>query len=248
MSTKENLHAGHRARMINKLLSDADLLSDHELLEIMLFPFIPRKNTNDIAHRLLLTFGSISKVFSATVQELMSVEGIGKHTATGILVNSKIMHKVFNSSKKSDTPKSSFVNVNNELVELFNGCIKEQTFVLLLDKNYRQITRLNFDNNELFNVKIDPKNLAYAFAINKPTHVIIAHNHLSGKAEPSNLDDLATARINELCKLHGVNLADHVIVSGKNTFSYFSSGRLADIKQKCSFDNYIQYLNQGDNL
>ena len=70
MSNKENLHAGHRERMIEKFLNNPQSFSDHELLEVLLFYAIPRRNTNDIAHRLLRTFGSIEKVFSADRQTL----------------------------------------------------------------------------------------------------------------------------------------------------------------------------------
>ena len=53
MQEERNLHDGHRDRMREKLLKNPDSLSDHELLEILLYQFIPRKNTNEIAHNVL---------------------------------------------------------------------------------------------------------------------------------------------------------------------------------------------------
>ena len=58
-------HDGHRHRIIEKL--DTGVLCEHELLEILLFNALPRRNTNDLAHRLLTAFGSIRGVFSASV-------------------------------------------------------------------------------------------------------------------------------------------------------------------------------------
>ena len=75
-------HAGHRKRIIQKL--ESGTLLDHELLEIMLFSVLPRRNTNDLAHRLLNQFGSIHEVYAASMEELMKVPGIGESIAAHI--------------------------------------------------------------------------------------------------------------------------------------------------------------------
>ena len=77
-----NEHEGHRKRIIQKL--ESGTLLDHEVLEILLFASLPRRNTNDIAHRLLQKFGSMQEVFSASQEELKKVKGIGDTTATNL--------------------------------------------------------------------------------------------------------------------------------------------------------------------
>ena len=74
------MHEGHRKRMYEKLKND-DGLYEHELLEILLFNAFQRKNTNPIAHALLDSFGSISGVLNASVEELCAVEGVGESVA-----------------------------------------------------------------------------------------------------------------------------------------------------------------------
>ena len=74
-----NLHEGHRSRMIKRLLNDADNLSDHELLEVLLYPVIPRKDVNPLAHKLILVFGSLKNVFYADEKQLLSVTGVGQN-------------------------------------------------------------------------------------------------------------------------------------------------------------------------
>jgi len=64
------MHEGHRKRMIDKLLSDPNVLSDHELLEILLFYAIPRKNVNETAHNLLDALGNLQNVLVATTKAL----------------------------------------------------------------------------------------------------------------------------------------------------------------------------------
>ena len=63
---QEGVHSGHRERLVKKFTEFPDSFSDHELLEMFLFPLMPRKDTNEIAHRLINAFGSIKKVFGAT--------------------------------------------------------------------------------------------------------------------------------------------------------------------------------------
>ena len=103
MGNYVEIHAGHRDRMYDKLLNSPDSLSEHEYLEVLLFSFIPRKNTNPIAHKLLRTFGSLSGVFNASAKELMTVDGIGKSVATKIVAVGKIFQRVKDKKEKTFT-------------------------------------------------------------------------------------------------------------------------------------------------
>ena len=62
---EKNIHSGHRQRMTERFLKYPDSLSEHELLEIMLYPALPRKDTNPLAHKLLSLFGSLENVLRA---------------------------------------------------------------------------------------------------------------------------------------------------------------------------------------
>ena len=81
-----SVHQGHRARQRKKLLENGPrAFADHELLEMLLYYAIPRRDTNELAHRLLERFGSLQGVFSAPVEELSTVEGVGENAA--VLLN-----------------------------------------------------------------------------------------------------------------------------------------------------------------
>lgn len=76
------VHDGHRARMKKKLLENGEQsFADHELLEVLLYYAIPRRDTNELAHRLMEQFGSLQGVLSASPQELACVQGMGEHAA-----------------------------------------------------------------------------------------------------------------------------------------------------------------------
>ena len=84
------MHEGHRKRMIDKLLSDPNVLSDHELLEILLFYAIPRKNVNETAHNLLDALGNLQNVFSCDHESLADIDGIGDRSAAlFVLINQR---------------------------------------------------------------------------------------------------------------------------------------------------------------
>ena len=74
------MHEGHRKRMLQRL-EHGEGLQDHELLEVLLFNAIPRKNTNPLAHELLTAFSSLGELFGASYEELLDVDGVGPETA-----------------------------------------------------------------------------------------------------------------------------------------------------------------------
>lgn len=80
------LHDGHRQRKRERFLKQgADGLADHEVLELLLYYAIPRRDTNELAHRLIQHFGTLDAVFQAPPEALMQVSGIGENAA--VLLN-----------------------------------------------------------------------------------------------------------------------------------------------------------------
>lgn len=83
---KKNVHAGHRRRMRERFLNGGlTMFEPHEVLELLLFEFIPVVNTNPIGHALIDAFGSVKGVLTAPYSELVKVPGIGPKAAEGIL-------------------------------------------------------------------------------------------------------------------------------------------------------------------
>ena len=93
-------HSGHRNRMRAKYLKGGfELLADHEILEILLYYCIPRKNTNELAYTLLNKYKTLANVFDATPDELMEIDGISEVSAT-LLTMIPELSKVYENSKK----------------------------------------------------------------------------------------------------------------------------------------------------
>ncbi|MBR2384082.1 MAG: hypothetical protein IKA99_00560, partial [Clostridia bacterium] len=107
-----------------------------------------------------------------------------------------------------------------------------------------KITTLKFEDKSINNVTADISEIAKAFAINKPSCVIIAHSHPSGKALPSKTDDLSTVKFNILCSTHGVVLSDHIIVAKNDVYSYFTTNRLNHIRQNYNIENLLESIKE----
>ena len=239
MNTKD-LHGGHRERIMQKFLNYPDSFNDHELLELLLFFSIPRKDTNPVAHNLLNTFGNVSEVFSASAEELMAVDGIGEKSAAFIVLLGKLLERAEERKKQKSTKKMfSFERNKYDAIEFFRGLNTEQMFISLLDEKFTEITKLVYgqENQEAASALIS--DIAKAFAIKKPHYVIIAHNHPSGSLTPSKADDETTAQLNLLCAVHGVSLVDHYIVAGDSIYSYHTSGRLKYIKNNYNLQDIL---------
>lgn len=239
MSGRENPHDGHRERLRKKFLLSPNTFADHEILELLLFTTIPRINTNGIAHSLLRTFGSLEKVFSATKEELLAVEGIGEKSAVEIILFGEIYRRLSSNRRKPETMGFSFAKNKDFFKERFEDLIFENFLVVMLDSNMRKIGELCYRGESNSSVYGNLSEIAKSFALLKPKFVLIAHNHVSGNPNPSYNDDSATMKMIMLCNLHGIQLLDHVIVAKEDIYSYHTSGILAEMKKESDIDKFV---------
>ena len=144
--------------------------------------------------------------------------------------------------RKETKKKSSFSfhESKQEIIADFKGIFNERLIVYLLDEKFVKITSIVFEDSKKFSVNIDVTDIAKAFAIHKPKYVILAHNHPSGVINPSKEDDFTTQKINLLCNVHGVTLADHVLVAGDAAYSYRLGGRLYGLLEKSDIQKLLR--------
>ena len=100
----------------------------------------------------------------------------------------------------------------------------------MLNSKYKVLSTIEFTDKMSDQVSASMSDVGKMIAIFKPAFVIIAHNHTSGVAKPSELDDIATKKVNLACLLHGASLIDHVIFANNDTYSYKNEGALEKIK------------------
>ncbi len=233
------MHEGHRQRMFAHLKRGAGNLEDHELLELLLFFAIPRKNTNPIAHMLISAFGSLEGVFRADHDQYLAIEGIGESTAAYLSALSGLIGRLGRADAKYSLPVVGNVHAFVDFLgSRFDGSTEESLEVYCLDEQHRVFFTKHFTTFQSDKVTIAPDELNEIVTLQHPHSIVVAHNHPLTSARPSAADDVFTAQLSLLCFAHGISLEDHIIVGENETYSYFLSGRLSAIRQNCK-DSFV---------
>ena len=220
---KKNVHEGHRERMRNKYVNKGiEVFEQHEILEMLLFYAIPRKNTNDIAHRLLEACGSLSAVFDAPIDILMQ-QGLS-YNAAGLLHMIPDLSRAYQSDKFDNEEKIiTDENIGKKMVHLFAGKNEECVYAFFLDAKGKEKYSGIISKGDASSAPLFSKDIVSIAARCKAVTVIIAHNHPSGVAFPSRADLEATADIADALDTIGIHLADHIIVADRDYISLSST-------------------------
>ena len=241
MSIEKGFHDGHRKRMQQKLLDNPDGLLEHELLEIMLFGALPRKNTNEIAHKLIKKFGSISNVLEADSVALQAVDGVGKSVSAQIILTGRLLKEISKHSNENVYIKNLY-DVKNLCEVKFKNKSEETFLLIMLNKNNKLLGITEFYDNDFNNVSASASEVANSLSVFRPTYVVLVHNHPSGIAKPSKYDDVATLKINALCEVHGISLIEHAIYTPHEVYSYKNDGKLDELKKSADFNGFFNKL------
>lgn len=213
---KENPNTGHRQRMRERYLTNGlSGFQPHEVLELLLFYALPRRDTNKIAHTLIRRFHTISGVFEADKSELMQVEGINENTAIFLKLLPELC-RVYQMSKNSDRiAMKRRKEFETYIGNLYIGAVKEQVYVLCLDAQMRLICteKAGEGSSNAANLRI--RTVAEIALRNRCHSIILAHNHPDGTTEPSSADLFVTRRLHTALRALEITLEDHFIVGDK---------------------------------
>ena len=231
------MHEGHRKRMLQRL-EHGEGLQDHELLEVLLFNAIPRKNTNPLAHELLTAFPSLGELFGASYEELLDVDGVGPETAAYLRCIGILTERL--SGKKKDPPVLFSAGKFSEyLLARFAGMKEEVIDLFSVDAQQRIRSAKRFTLGLSDRAALTPEDVNAFLAARKPSGLVIAHNHPESFARPSAKDDAFTAQMQVICSMNGVRLYDHIIVGKDGTYSYFLVGRMEEIRRKFNLSTIV---------
>lgn len=209
----DNIHAQHRERLRNRYLnSDQQGFADHELLELLLFYSIPRRNTNDIAHELLNKFGSLEKVMSARVEELIQVDGIGMNSAILIKTVFDMHNRVLKNFDKSET-FVTYEQIGDYFLKFFKHINVETMILLLFDRKGRIHRTVTVASGDCTSAVVDMKTMLSSLISVSAYSAAIAHNHPNGCLEFSFDDKFATIQIEEIFKTMGIKFIDHYVIA-----------------------------------
>ncbi|MCA3323164.1 MAG: DNA repair protein RadC [Roseomonas sp.] len=220
-------HLGHRARMREKLLrAGPDALLDHELLEMVLFLALPRRDTKPIARALLARFGSFAGAISAPVQELGQIEGLGE---AGIAALRCIQAAALRLARE-EVRESPVLNNWEKLLAYLNAALArervEQFRILFLDAKNRLIADEAQAKGTVNHTPVYPREVVRRALELQATALILVHNHPSGDPNPSRADVDMTREIGQAATMLGIVLHDHLIIGNGRHYSFRREGHI----------------------
>lgn len=221
-----SVHDGHRQRLKDRFLSQGlDGFTDVQVLELLLFYCIPRQDTNVLAHRLLERFGSLSRVLDAQIEELTQVDGIGQNAATYLkMIPAAGRYYQVEKGKLDDAPLLTIEACGAYMKPYFVGRIKETVYLLSLDAKCKPLSCRQIGEGGINSAGVSLRTIVETALTEQATTVILAHNHPSGIALPSNEDIMTTRKVAVALDAVEVTLADHLIISDDDFISMVQSG------------------------
>ena len=220
-----SIHDGHRARLKARFMEHGlDNFNDINILEILLFFSIPRKDTNVLAHALIDHFGSLDKVFDASVPELEAIPGLGENSALLISLVPQIARRYMMAKGRNVFAITSSAEAGRYFLPRLIFEREEKVLLVCLDTQKRVISCTNLGSGVVNAVDINVRKVVETAVRNRASSVILAHNHPEGLALPSREDEYATRQIAAALKLVGIALDDHIIVAGEDFVSFSDSG------------------------
>jgi DNA repair protein RadC len=207
---------GHRERLRERFYgAGPEALSDYELLEMALFPALPRRDTKPLAKALLKEFGSFAEVVHAPVARLREVDGIGEASINQIKLLAAAASRVAKGEIKRKLALSSW----NDVIEYCRSGMafsdKEQFRLLFLDKRNQLIADEIQQTGTIDHTPVYPREVIKRALELSATALVLVHNHPSGDPTPSQADIQMTKAIVQIATPLGIAVHDHIIV-GKN--------------------------------
>ena len=220
-----SIHEGHRGRLKKRFLEyGLESFEDHSVLELLLFYALPRSDVNPIAHALINKFGSLAAVFDAPLEELARVPGIGVNTAEYIKLIPQVSRRYLMSRASFDDILDSTKKAGAYLLPRFYAERDEIVYLVCLDAKCKVLNCKLLFRGSVNSAGVSIRKIVENALVYNSTSVIIAHNHTSWIAVPSEEDKITTRRIQEALRAVDITLSDHIIVADDDFVSLADNG------------------------
>ena len=229
--TKNNAK-GHRERVRKKFLENGfNGLEDYEVLELLLFYVIPRKDTKAIAKELIKKFKTLANVLKADTLELKTVNGLGDVAITFLKMMGALPEKIYKDELKNQKlikDDRNKITDKEVLLSFLRNKIGyedvEKFYVIYLSSSNEVIAFEESSSGTLDRSSIYPREIYKRVIMENAKSIIIAHNHPSGNTCPSKCDIDITNEIAKGLKNFGALLLEHIIITRDSYFSFLEEG------------------------
>ena len=195
------------------LLHGVGSLSDAELLALIV-------DNRKQAEALIEEYGSLSAIARVELSRLRMSEGLGLRRAENIVVAAELAHRIASVEGAVADVIHSDADAERLLRPILGGLKHEECWVLFLSSSNRVVERMCISKGGVQATIVDHRLIVKRALELLATQLIIAHNHPSGSAVPSQADMELTKRIKEAAALFDIRLLDHLIISGSESYSF----------------------------
>ncbi len=218
-------YAGHRARLRARFLkSGPDALADYELLELLLFQAIPRRDVKPLAKTLLHAFGGLPAVMNASIPDLIKIEGISENTAVALKTVTALSHRIL----KQEIAEKPVLNSWTKLLDYCRATmaheIREHFRIIFLNKKNELLADEIQQSGTVDHTPAYPREIMKRALELGATALILVHNHPSGDPKPSQADIDMTREIVQAANTFNIIIHDHIIIARKGHTSLKSEG------------------------
>ncbi|HQF31841.1 MAG TPA: DNA repair protein RadC [Hyphomicrobiales bacterium] len=212
---------GHRERLRQRFrAAGADALADYELLELVLFRVLPRRDVKPLAKKLIERFGSFAEVITASPNLLREVPGVGESVGIDLAIVFAAAQRIARGELRKRPVLSSWSSVIDYCRTTMAFAEKEQFRVLFLDKKNTVIADEVQQSGTVDHTPVYPREIVKRALELSATALILVHNHPSGDPTPSRADIQMTRSIVEIAAPLGITVHDHIVVGKEGHASF----------------------------
>ena len=223
--SEKSIHVGHRKRTKEEFMARGlEGWPDHKVLELLLYYAIPQGDVNPLAHRLLDTFGSLPGVFNARMDQLTAVKGMGAHAACLIKLMTALGGRYEADLSRADKILDSTELLGAYLRPEFFGQRNEITVVLCLDAKNKVLLCQQLAEGSADSTSMNLRKIMEVALGCNASQVVLAHNHISNIAMPSQNDIMATRLAYDALRQIDIHLRDHLIFAFDDYVSLRDTG------------------------
>ena len=221
-----SIHDGHRQRLRERFIREGlDNFTDVQVLELLLFYCIPRQDTNALAHGLLERFGSMYAVLEATPSELKKVPGIGDNAAMFLHLLLETWRYYMVNRQAQEKALTTIEACGNYMLSYFAARRNECVFLLCLDAKCRILCCKQVGEGSVNSAAVPIRKIVEMAMDANASSVVLAHNHPSGLALPSDADVMTTRRLAVALDAMEIQLVDHLVMGDGEFVSMVQSGK-----------------------
>jgi DNA repair protein RadC len=219
--------ADHRQRLRQRFMQGgAAAMPDYEMLELVLFRAIPRRDVKPLARRLMDRFGDFNRVVTAPPERLRDVSGVGDAVITELKIVEAAAHRMARARIMQRHVLSSWDALLDYCHTTMAHRETEQFRVIFLDRKNTMIADEEQAKGTVDHVPVYPREVAKRALELNASALILVHNHPSGDPTPSQADISMTDQINAACLALGLTLHDHLVIGKSNELSFRAEGYL----------------------